>query len=113
MYRGYDSHRDIPILASYTMPNTARFVSHVRDHVGSATILATLSTDLGTIEWLSSTLSGSTWTTVLRFKFAGIVSQGWTASSVVFDVARIDAPPNQYLGFIVTEPVIQTVTRLA
>ena len=76
---------------------------HVRRRVNDTLIMATLSTDDGSILRVDSRS--------IDIVLPGETTKSWAAGTVVLDLVRTDTDPDQYLGFTLTVPVVQTVTR--
>ena len=76
---------------------------HVRRRVNDSVIMASLSTADGSIVRVDSRS--------IDIVLAGETTKSWGAGSVVLDLVRTDTDPDQYLGFTLTVPVVQTVTR--
>jgi hypothetical protein len=84
-------------------PTGCRLAAQIRTSVGSERLLASLSTETGTLVREDD----QTFEIVLGPEITGALSVG----SVVIDVVRTDLAPDRHLGFIVEIPVQQPVTR--
>lgn len=88
---------------SALFPAGCMLVAQVRASIGSATLLATLSTEAGTLIREDDR--------TLEIVLAPVTTGTLPLGSVVIDVVRTDLEPDRHLGFIVEIPVQQPVTR--
>jgi hypothetical protein len=84
-------------------PVGVQMTGHVRRKVSDADVLATLSTNDGTIVRVDDTH--------VDIVIGGETSASWAPGTVVLDLVRTDTDPDKYLGFILTVPVVLPVTR--
>lgn len=85
-------------------PVTAKFLSQIRKDDADGDVLATLSTDAGSI----TRVDGNTIELVLN----GAATADWSTGIVVMDVIRTDLTQKIHLGFDLEVPVKRTVTRV-
>jgi hypothetical protein len=107
-------HRYAPIRIGYawgitlfvsgaTFPADAAFRAHVRTEREASEVLAELTTAAGGITRLDATR--------LSLAIPAAATATFPAGTVVLDVVRTDLDPDQHLGFEITIPVDQAVTR--
>lgn len=84
-------------------PQGVSLRGHVRRRVNDTIIMASLSTADGSIVRVDNRH--------IDIVLDGDVTKAWAAGTVVLDLVRTDTDPDQYLGFMLTVPVVQTVTR--
>jgi hypothetical protein len=107
----YDSTLSVSITGD-EVPSTATFTAHVRYKTEDETILATLTTADGGIEWISSVVDGDDYKTTVALNFDGDVTSAWT-DSVITDLVRTDSGANEYMGFKIRLKFETPVTRLS
>ena len=99
---GYAWTLRITMSGAAAFAEDATFTSQIRKDSRSD-VLATLSTALGTITRLSAR--------VIELALPGDASTDWPTGTVKIDVVRTDGAEPEHLGFILTVPVRQTITR--
>lgn len=100
---GYEWRQRLRLSSAY-FPNTATFTAQVRANAKDSTILATMTTAGDAVEWVDAR--------TIDVVIAGATSANWRTASVTFDVVRTDTATPQHLGFSITVPVVQPVTKL-
>ena len=100
---GYTWSQPIAVrTASAVFPSGATFTAHVRRTVDSPDILTTLTVGNGITRLSDQSV---------QLTIAGTVSAAWVMPSVVLDLVRTDTTPDEHLGWTLTIPVVQPVTR--
>jgi hypothetical protein len=89
---------------SALFPIGCTLIAQVRASIGSAVLLATLSTEAGTLIREDDR--------TLEIVLGPTITSTLVAGSVVIDVVRTDLEPDRHLGFMLEIPVQQPVTRL-
>lgn len=84
-------------------PSGATFTAQIRRTIADTSPLATLTTANGGLVRVDDM--------TLEVVIDGTTSVAWSAGTVVFDVVRTDGT-QQHLGFRVSVPIAQAVTRL-
>ena len=87
----------------YDFPASARFISHVRRDPSVNDVLATMSSENGGILRINNS--------TLDLRLTAAQTEGWPDRKVWLDVIRIDLPQHEHLGFQITVPVRQAITR--
>jgi hypothetical protein len=89
--------------SSLLFPDGATYTAQVRATAASATVMATITTAGGGVVRITDR--------VIELVIPGSSSTLWTGE-VVLDLVRTDTNPDLHMGFFLTVPVVQPVTRL-
>jgi hypothetical protein len=101
--RGYRWAPQLKVRSTVAVfPDGVALLAQVRATV-DGNVLTTLTTGVGSLVRVDDT--------TLTVIIDGATSVDWDVTSVVFDVVRTDTTPDTHLGFTVTVPVVQPVTR--
>ncbi len=84
-------------------PEGARFLGHMRTNLAATEVLATLSSDAGTLLRIDDM--------TLDIVIPPSVTSALTPGSVFLDLVRIDLDPDRHLGVLFEIPVVLPVTR--
>jgi hypothetical protein len=84
-------------------PAGSAHTAQIRDTPSSGSVRATLTTANGGLVRVSDT--------VVRLVIPAETSAAWREGSVVLDIVRTDVSPDEYGGFLLTIPVVRSVTR--
>ncbi|WP_353268359.1 hypothetical protein [Gemmatimonas sp.] len=84
-------------------PSGSTHTAHVRDTPSSGSIRATLTTANGGLTRVDDN--------TVRLLIPAETSATWKEGSVVLDIVRTDVTPDEYGGFVLTLPVVRSITR--
>lgn len=84
-------------------PEDARFLGQMRASLAATEVLATVSSDAGTLVRIDDM--------TLDIVIPPIVTSALTPGSVVLDLVRTDLDPDRHLGVLFEIPVVLPVTR--